>query len=191
MLIDLVCLQNDFSLKRRFEQNQSDCLFTIMSLLPSLAEQLTQAIDVDALTTRLKQQRQQQITVNSTESSFIQVEGNQQDSNGNSLENSHPSKEELESNMNGSVEETSLNTSTSSPPPPPIDLAQERKLKLEIWQEIKQASKSTSIRKSILLIFLLRFCTYYVIYLFIDIIIHISPCSIEFNWTLYLCCFCS
>ncbi|KAL1917917.1 uncharacterized protein VTP21DRAFT_3751 [Calcarisporiella thermophila] len=45
------------NLRRRFEQNQSDCMFTVMSLLPSLGEQLLSELDVERITARLQQGR--------------------------------------------------------------------------------------------------------------------------------------
>ncbi|KAI9593169.1 Peroxin-3 [Syncephalis fuscata] len=45
-------------LKRRFEQNQNDCLFTVMALLPALIEQLDTEVDVDGITMRLRNNRQ-------------------------------------------------------------------------------------------------------------------------------------
>ena len=43
------------SLRRRFLQNQEDCTFTIMALLPTLSTQIFQEMDVEATRQELKQ----------------------------------------------------------------------------------------------------------------------------------------
>jgi cation transport ATPase len=48
------------SLKRRFEQNQNDCTFTVMSLLPTLSEQIFDDMAVEELWTKLQQLRREQ-----------------------------------------------------------------------------------------------------------------------------------
>ncbi|KAI9006441.1 Peroxin-3 [Hyaloraphidium curvatum] len=45
------------NLKKRFEQNQQDCSFTTMALLPDLGERLLSELNVEALTARLQQKR--------------------------------------------------------------------------------------------------------------------------------------
>ena len=40
-------------MKRRFEQNQQDCAFVVLSLLPSLVDQLFQSVNVDEVTAKL------------------------------------------------------------------------------------------------------------------------------------------
>ncbi|KAJ1919440.1 peroxin [Coemansia sp. S17] len=42
------------NIRRRFDQNQRDCLFTIMSLLPELSEQVLREVDVERLITELR-----------------------------------------------------------------------------------------------------------------------------------------
>ncbi|KAJ2417802.1 peroxin, partial [Coemansia sp. RSA 2531] len=42
------------NIRRRFDQNQRDCLFTIMSLLPELSEQVLHEVDVERLITELR-----------------------------------------------------------------------------------------------------------------------------------------
>ncbi|KAJ2742545.1 peroxin [Coemansia sp. BCRC 34301] len=42
------------NIRRRFDQNQRDCLFTIMSLLPELSEQVLREVDVEKLITELR-----------------------------------------------------------------------------------------------------------------------------------------
>ncbi|KAI9482109.1 peroxin [Coemansia sp. RSA 1290] len=42
------------NIRRRFDQNQRDCLFTIMSLLPELSEQVLHEVDVERLIAELR-----------------------------------------------------------------------------------------------------------------------------------------
>ncbi|KAJ2384631.1 peroxin, partial [Coemansia sp. RSA 2559] len=42
------------NIRRRFDQNQRDCLFTIMSLLPELSEQILREVDVERLIAELR-----------------------------------------------------------------------------------------------------------------------------------------
>ncbi|KAG0216140.1 Peroxin-3 [Mortierella sp. GBAus27b] len=50
------------NMKRRFEQNQQDCVFTVLSLLPTLGDQLLHELDVELITSKLKQTRSQRST---------------------------------------------------------------------------------------------------------------------------------
>jgi peroxin-3 len=42
------------SVKRRFEQNQQDCHFTVMSLLPTLGEHVLEWLNIEQLTAQLQ-----------------------------------------------------------------------------------------------------------------------------------------
>lgn len=46
------------SLRRRFNQNQEDCTYTVQALLPTLGDQLFAYMDVEGLTAKLQQGRQ-------------------------------------------------------------------------------------------------------------------------------------
>ncbi|KAF9914587.1 peroxin [Lobosporangium transversale] len=50
------------NMKRRFEQNQQDCVFTVLSLLPTLGDQLLHELNVELITTKLQQSRSQRST---------------------------------------------------------------------------------------------------------------------------------
>jgi peroxin-3 len=61
-------------MKRRFEQNQQDCVFTILSLLPTLGDQLLHELNVELITAKLQQTRSQRSTPAPTpDSSMILV----------------------------------------------------------------------------------------------------------------------
>ncbi|KAF9994450.1 peroxin, partial [Entomortierella chlamydospora] len=49
-------------MKRRFEQNQQDCVFTVLSLLPTLGDQLLHELHVELITAKLNQGRSQRST---------------------------------------------------------------------------------------------------------------------------------
>ncbi|KAG0046817.1 peroxin [Gryganskiella cystojenkinii] len=50
------------NMKRRFEQNQQDCVFTVLSLLPTLGDQLLHELNVELITAKLQQTRSQRAT---------------------------------------------------------------------------------------------------------------------------------
>jgi len=45
------------SLRRRFEQNQTDCTFTVLALLPTVTENVLEALPVESLTHELQQKK--------------------------------------------------------------------------------------------------------------------------------------
>ncbi|KAF9916911.1 peroxin [Lobosporangium transversale] len=47
------------NMKRRFQQNQQDCVFTVLSLLPILGDQLLHELNVELIASRLQQSRSQ------------------------------------------------------------------------------------------------------------------------------------
>lgn len=50
-----------YSLRRRFEQNQEDCTYTVLALLPSIREEIIDALPVEQLTEQLQQERQERL----------------------------------------------------------------------------------------------------------------------------------
>lgn len=49
------------SLRRRFEQNQTDCTYTVLALLPTAAENIIDALPVEELTKELQQKRAERL----------------------------------------------------------------------------------------------------------------------------------
>ncbi|CDH57062.1 peroxin 3 [Lichtheimia corymbifera JMRC:FSU:9682] len=45
------------NLKRRFQQNQNDCVFTVLSLLPTLGDQILNEMNIEAVWTKLQEAR--------------------------------------------------------------------------------------------------------------------------------------
>ena len=50
-----------FSLRRRFEQNQRDCTFTVLALLPTVTENIVEALPVEQITNELQQKRAERL----------------------------------------------------------------------------------------------------------------------------------
>ncbi|KAF9179082.1 peroxin [Haplosporangium sp. Z 767] len=50
------------NMKRRFEQNQQDCVFTVLSLLPTLSDQILHELNVEQITAKLQQSKSQRST---------------------------------------------------------------------------------------------------------------------------------
>ncbi|KAF9923233.1 peroxin [Linnemannia zychae] len=68
------------NMKRRFEQNQQDCVFTVLSLLPTLGDQLLHELNVEMITAKLQQTRSQRSTPAPTpDSSMILPPKSEQD----------------------------------------------------------------------------------------------------------------
>lgn len=49
------------SLRRRFEQNQEDCTYTVLALLPTIREEIVSALPVEQITEQLQQERQERL----------------------------------------------------------------------------------------------------------------------------------
>ncbi|OAX78331.1 hypothetical protein ACJ72_07363 [Emergomyces africanus] len=49
------------NLRRRFEQNQTDCTFTVLALLPTAAENILEALPVEELTNELQQKKAERL----------------------------------------------------------------------------------------------------------------------------------
>ncbi|KAF9536080.1 peroxin, partial [Mortierella hygrophila] len=83
------------NIKRRFEQNQQDCVFTVLSLLPTLGDQLLHELNVELITARLQQTRSQRSTPAPTpDSSMILPPKPEEDENKQEQEGSAENKEE-------------------------------------------------------------------------------------------------
>ncbi|KAK5119973.1 hypothetical protein LTR85_007049 [Meristemomyces frigidus] len=49
------------NLRRRFEQNQGDCTYTVLALLPSIRDEIIDALPVEQITEQLQQERQERL----------------------------------------------------------------------------------------------------------------------------------
>lgn len=57
-LVQLICCN---SLRRRFEQNQTDCTYTVLALLPTATENILEALPVEELTKELQKKRAERL----------------------------------------------------------------------------------------------------------------------------------
>lgn len=60
-LTDLAQPLTRASLRRRFEQNQTDCTFTVLALLPNVTENILEALPVEHLTHELQQKKAERL----------------------------------------------------------------------------------------------------------------------------------
>ncbi|KAL9112867.1 MAG: hypothetical protein Q9227_002944 [Pyrenula ochraceoflavens] len=58
MALDRIAKEN---MKRRFEQNQTDCTFTVLALLPTVTENVLEALPVEQLTQELQQKKAERL----------------------------------------------------------------------------------------------------------------------------------
>ncbi|KAH9828326.1 peroxisomal biogenesis factor 3-like [Teratosphaeria destructans] len=49
------------NLRRRFQQNQEDCTYTVLALLPTIRDEILQALPVEEITEQLQQERQERL----------------------------------------------------------------------------------------------------------------------------------
>lgn len=50
-----------YSLRRRFEQNQEDCTYTVLALLPTVRDEIVGALPVEQISEQLQQERQERL----------------------------------------------------------------------------------------------------------------------------------
>ena len=50
------------SLRRRFQQNQEDCTFTVLALLPTMTENILEALPVESITNELQQKKAERLS---------------------------------------------------------------------------------------------------------------------------------
>ncbi|KAK3826486.1 MAG: Peroxin-3 [Linnemannia elongata] len=94
------------NMKRRFEQNQQDCVFTVLSLLPTLGDQLLHELNVELITAKLQQTRSQRSTPAPTpDSSMILPPKPEQDDNKQEQEGSAENKQDEEKDESEKVKD--------------------------------------------------------------------------------------
>ncbi|KAJ1971231.1 peroxin [Dimargaris xerosporica] len=106
------------NLRRRFEQNQQDCTFTVMSLLPALCEPILDTMNVERLVQTLKEYRKPGASTHSPAQST-------------------DSSDHARSPSAGS---TRSHSPASHDGGPAADLIHPTKSKVELWEEIKLTS---------------------------------------------------
>ncbi|KAF9974602.1 peroxin [Actinomortierella ambigua] len=92
------------NMKRRFEQNQQDCVFTVLSLLPTLGDQLLHELNVELITAKLQQSRSQRPTPQPTPDSSM-ILPPQKKADDSEATSAGASTEDTAEQANGSVTE--------------------------------------------------------------------------------------
>lgn len=120
------------SLRRRFEQNQADCSFTVLALLPTAAENIIDSIPVEELTTELQQKKAQRLAKISGEI------------NPSEISSASPSVDDGKSLTSGKEEDYVHASQTVDPSSPNSGLSpegQKTRSRAELWNDLKINSK--------------------------------------------------
>ena len=110
------------SLRRRFEQNQTDCTFTVLALLPTATENVLEALPVETLTHELQQKKAERLARGDSASSEPSPTPSATDDTGS-----------LSSFQGDSFIHASQMTGSSEKP---------KRSKAQLWNEIKISCKS-------------------------------------------------
>ncbi|CDS05857.1 hypothetical protein LRAMOSA08385 [Lichtheimia ramosa] len=144
------------NLKRRFQQNQNDCVFTVLSLLPTLGDQILNEMNIEAVwaklqesrkAERLEQRRQREQAAAAAEAASTedvkeqQDEKEQVDEKGEDTSAQKPLDESV-SSLGASVGSLGASAQSEEPSTPGI-LSKDEKYKL--WEEIKMKSFTRSL----------------------------------------------
>jgi peroxin-3 len=119
------------SLRRRFEQNQADCTFTVLALLPTATENILEALPVEELTQELQKKRAERLArlsgsdVLTSEPSSTAPSVSEED--GKSLSSFQ---------ADSFIHASQLAESTSS------DAQRPRRSKVQLWNDVKIFCKS-------------------------------------------------
>ncbi|KAI9741888.1 MAG: peroxin [Cirrosporium novae-zelandiae] len=119
------------NLRRRFEQNQTDCTYTVLALLPTAAENILEALPVEQITHELQQKKAEKARGTTTTSEFAPSEISSGppsaiDDDGRSL-----ASFQSESYIHASqIQDSTAEPSQMKP----------RKSKVQLWNELKISS---------------------------------------------------
>ncbi|KAJ9371828.1 hypothetical protein DTO282F9_3207 [Paecilomyces variotii] len=112
------------NLRRRFEQNQTDCTFTVLALLPTATENILEALPVEELTQELQRKRAERLS---------RMSG---DATGSEFSSAPPSTTEDDGRSLSSFQsESFLHTSQIDP-----DGQRPKRSKTQLWNEVKISS---------------------------------------------------
>lgn len=161
LLRDRVAREN---LRRRFLQNQEDCNFTIMALLPTLATQIFEEMDVESISHALREQNKKPEPAAPTAVS-------EQTGPKPEIVPDQPASDEEKASAATHPESTDMpqepshgeNLATDPPPEPvsaeaeptvPVNEEERRATKLRLWNEIKHTSFERTFTTLYTLVFL-------------------------------------
>ncbi|KAJ5183074.1 hypothetical protein N7492_000690 [Penicillium capsulatum] len=129
------------NLRRRFEQNQTDCTYTVLALLPTATENIVEALPVEELTKELQKKRAERL-----------ARLNAGEGTGSDLSSVAPSlPEDDRKSLSSFQSEGFVHTSQLADPAPVDAQPQVKRNKTQLWNEVK----ITSITRSFTLIYTL------------------------------------
>lgn len=120
------------SLRRRFEQNQTDCTFTVLALLPNVTENILEALPVEQLTHELQQKKAERLA-------RLGGEGTPSE-----LSSGAPSMRDGGDNNSSSSFQSSSYIHASQATLSESGMGQPRKSKAQLWNELKISSITRS-----------------------------------------------
>ncbi|KAL2865674.1 peroxisomal biogenesis factor 3 [Aspergillus lucknowensis] len=133
------------NLRRRFEQNQTDCTYTVLALLPTAAENILEALPVEELTKELQKKRAERLA------RLNAGEGTATGSDMSSMAPSLPEDDRKSLSSDSFLRTSQLGDSTAEGEPS----SQPKRNKTQLWNEVK----ITSITRSFTLIYTLSLLT--------------------------------
>ncbi len=115
------------SLRRRFEQNQTDCTYTVLALLPTATENIIEALPVEELTKELQKKRAERL-----------ARLNAGDAAGSDMTSVAPSvTEDDRKSLSSFQSEGYLHTSQLGESVIPEAQAPPKRNKTQLWNEVK------------------------------------------------------
>ncbi|KAF2005395.1 Peroxin-3-domain-containing protein [Amniculicola lignicola CBS 123094] len=129
------------NLRRRFEQNQEDCTFTVLAILPTATENILDAIPVEQILEELQKQKSERLARSVGPSEIASsAPPSVADDDGKSLTSfqseGYVHASQVGDGDSGSAEGGAEATAQSSPPP------KSKKTKAQLWNEMKISSIS-------------------------------------------------
>lgn len=161
LLRDRVAREN---LRRRFLQNQEDCNFTIMALLPTLATQIFEEMDVESISHALREQNKKpqpatppavsEQTGPKPESVPDQPASDEEKASAATNPQSTDMPQEPSPGENLATDQPSESVSAEAEPTVPVNEEERRAIKLRLWNEIKHTSFERTFTTLYTLVFL-------------------------------------
>ncbi|KAJ2802419.1 peroxin [Coemansia guatemalensis] len=119
------------NIRRRFDQNQRDCMFTIMSLLPELSEQVLREVDVERLIAELRAINKRPVA----DSQAVEEKPESREASSADASTGRSTSESSAGDAN--AERTSDAASPDANHLPDVNAAPPKRSKVEIWEDIK------------------------------------------------------
>jgi peroxin-3 len=134
----------DDSLRRRFEQNQEDCTFTVLAILPTATENILDAIPVEQVLEELQRQKAERLSRSvgpseiGTSAPLSVADTTEDDTQSSSIQTDgyvHASQVATESEAGVEPAQPAVST------PEPSEEKKSKKSKAQLWSEMKISCK--------------------------------------------------